>query len=42
MSEFYLEVAVSSDRIQNFKNRFVSNSLTTDFLVLESPFAAVV
>ena len=33
-----------SDGIQNFKNRFsfVSNSITTGSLILESPFAAVV
>ena len=36
--------AVTSDEIQNFKNRFsfVSNSLTTGSLILENPFAAVV
>ena len=35
---------ISSDEIQNFKNRFsfVSSSLTTGSLILESPFAAVV
>ena len=35
---------ISSDGIQNFKNRFsfVSNLVTTGSLILESPFAAVV
>ena len=34
----------ASDEIQNFKNRFsfVSNSLTTSSLILESPFTAFV
>ena len=39
-----LKVMSTSDGNQNFKNRFsfVSNSLTTGSLILESPFAAVV
>ena len=39
-----VNIVLTSDGIQNFKNRFsfVSNSVTTSSLILESAFAAVV